>query len=125
MVRRANNYFNHQDADAILEIIHPRAEIDWTRSLGPIRGIYRGHDEIRGFLEDGWSVFEDFTVEPQEYREVGEAVVLIHTVRGRGREDVSVSAAAILVYHFRDQLIERMCLFQDVHSAMAHATSAG
>jgi hypothetical protein len=43
----------------------------------------------------------------------------------RANDYVSVSADAILVYHFRDQLIERMRLFQDLHSAMADATSSG
>jgi hypothetical protein len=55
---------------------------------------------------------------------VGDSVVLLHTVRARGRGNVAVSAEAILVYHFRDHLIERMCLFQDVHSAMAHAADS-
>jgi len=41
-VRRQNEAWNRQDLTAWLASFHPDGELDWSRSRGPLKGVYRG-----------------------------------------------------------------------------------
>jgi ketosteroid isomerase-like protein len=122
-VRRLNDAFNRRDLEATLSETHPDAEIDWTRSPGPMSGVYRGHAAVTDFVHDTWAVFDEFVVEPIEFVEVGSRVVMPNTVRARGRGAIPVSGNATHLYEFdaASGLISRMCLYQDRDEALADA----
>ena len=43
IVRRLIDAQNRDDLAESLRLYSPEAEIDWSRSKGPLRGVYRGH----------------------------------------------------------------------------------
>ena len=51
IVRRALDAFNRRDLATQLALYRSDARIDWSRSHGPLKGVYRGH----GGLETFWN----------------------------------------------------------------------
>jgi ketosteroid isomerase-like protein len=49
IVRRSIEAWNRRDLTAWTASLHPDAEIDWSRSRAPFKGVYRGPDGIETF----------------------------------------------------------------------------
>jgi len=60
---------NRRDFDAILRRYAPDAVWDMS-PLGGL-GTFEGHIAIRGFWEDWYASYEDFEIEPEEERDLG------------------------------------------------------
>ncbi|HXF00937.1 MAG TPA: nuclear transport factor 2 family protein [Solirubrobacterales bacterium] len=87
VVRRNIEAWNRRDLTAWLGSYSPDAEIDWSRSRGPHKGVYRGHGEIEAFWDVWWSTFEDVQLETTHgFVEAGSEVVYSQTTHIRGRE---------------------------------------
>jgi ketosteroid isomerase-like protein len=108
---------NRGDLDAALKDAAPEFELDWTRADGPQRGAYR-LDQMRAFLVDFLETFESTRVEPDEFIEAGEQVVVPQTGYQRGRDGIEVTARIALVWTFRDGAIVRCCLYRNKQEAL-------
>jgi ketosteroid isomerase-like protein len=89
--------FNGRDMPAMLDCFDAAAEIEETsdldyaalllRVLGPrfvvLSGGYRGREEIRSLFETVWAISEWFIVEPKEFIEHGDTVVVPLTLRAK------------------------------------------
>jgi uncharacterized protein len=121
-VRRAMDAFNRGDLDAMLELAGEDFEYDWTRSRGPDAGVYRGPEGFKEFVDEQWSMFDDFRVEAHELIPRGNHVVVPTTVHARGRDGVPVSANSAHLYTFEDGRLVRITLYQDREEALAAAS---
>jgi ketosteroid isomerase-like protein len=65
MVREALDAYNRRDLDAVLKDMAPDFELDMSRSIGPLRGIY-GPDEMRQLWGDVAEIFESHRIEAEE-----------------------------------------------------------
>ena len=116
--------FNSRDVDAMLELADDDFEYDWSRSLGPNAGVYRGPEgfmRVRQRAVGACSTTSE--LEAHEYIPRGNHVVVPATVYGRGREGVPVSANSTHLYTFEDGRMVRITLFQEREEALAAATS--
>ena len=120
-VRAAIDAFNRRDLDAMIELAGDDFEYDWSRSLGPNAGVYRGTDGFFEFVSDQWAMFEDVRLDVHEYIPRGNHVVVTATVHGRGRQGVPVSATSAHLYTFEDGRLVRITLFQEREEALAAA----
>jgi ketosteroid isomerase-like protein len=120
IVRAAYDAYNRGDLDAALKDAAPEFELDWTRAVGPQRGVYR-LDQIRAFLVDFLEAFESTRVEPDEFVEAEDQVVVPQTGYIRGRDGIEVTARVALVWIIRDGAIVRICLYQQKHEALEAA----
>ena len=120
-VRRHNEAWNRRDLTTWLASFHPDAEIDWSRSRGPLKGVYRGHGEFKTFWGEFWSTFEDVQVEYHDLTEVGSDVVVANTAHMRGREGIKVIARSTLVFTVEDGQITCLRLFQERAEALEAA----
>jgi ketosteroid isomerase-like protein len=50
-VRRYNDAWNRRDVTAWLALLSSGAEVDWSRSRGPLKGVYRGPGELEVFWD--------------------------------------------------------------------------
>ena len=89
--------FNRRDLPALLEHMHPEIEasspddLDFAalmlRLLGPrfvvLLGSYRGKEEVRRLFEAMWAISEHFSVEPEDYVELEQGIVVVLTMRAR------------------------------------------
>jgi ketosteroid isomerase-like protein len=114
VVRRAYEALNRRDADALLEGAEPDLLQDWSRSIGPERGIFRGRDQVRQFLWSWWDAFDESFIEVDELIDAGDHVVAVFHARNRGRgSGVEVEGrGAVLVWTLRDGKVISTTLYQ-------------
>jgi ketosteroid isomerase-like protein len=77
------------DWDAATRFAHPEFELRTAdRVVNP--GTYRGPDEVRRFFEDQFAPFEEVVVEPQEFFERGDQIVVFVRTRLRPTDSSAV-----------------------------------
>ena len=86
-------------------------EIDWSRSPAPYRGIYKGREGALRFAEE-IEVWEEARIEPEDFIDAGDDVLVPHVVRLRGRDGLEVKVRATYVYTMRDGLCVRWRVYQ-------------
>jgi ketosteroid isomerase-like protein len=81
-LRAGYEAFNRGDWDAATRLAHPEFELQTAdRITNP--GTYRGTDTVRRFFEDLFEPFDEVVVEPEEFHERGDQVVVFLLVRLR------------------------------------------
>jgi ketosteroid isomerase-like protein len=121
IVRRHNEAWNQRDLSSVLVLWRSDAEIDWSRSRGPLKGLYRGHHELEAFWNEFWSTFELVEVELGNFRQTGPYVVASNTAHMRGRDGVEVIARSTSVYTVENGQITRLRMFQERAEALEAA----
>ena len=86
--RRGAEAYNRRDVEAVLDTLDP--EVEW-RPLLPVllegeATVYRGHDGVRELVRELDSAFAEFHNDLTEVRDLGERVLAIGHIRGRGRK---------------------------------------
>ena len=117
VVRAAIDEYNRGDLDAALKVMHPDFELDWSRAMGTNQGVY-GADQVRRFFDDFAETFESIRIEPHEFVEVGEHVVVPQTGYIRGRDGIEATARITLVWTIRDGAIGRISMYQERQDAL-------
>ena len=120
-VRRHTEAWNRRDLTTWLALFHRDGELDWSRSRGPLKGVYRGEGELEVFWDAFWSTFEDIQVEVHGFTEVGSKVVVPNTAHLRGREGIEVIARSAFVFTVENGLITRQRMFQERAEALEAA----
>jgi ketosteroid isomerase-like protein len=120
-VRRHAEGWNRRDLKAWLASFHPDAEIDWSRSRGPLKGVYRGEGELEVFWDEFWSTFEDVQLETHNLMHAGSEVIFANTAHMRGRQGIEVVARSTLVFTLEKGRITRLRLFQERAEALKAA----
>ena len=82
MLRGAYAAFNRGDWDAAALLAHADFELQ-TADRAVNRGIYRGPDTARRFFEDLFEPFEEIVVEPEEFFERDDQIVVFLLARFR------------------------------------------
>jgi ketosteroid isomerase-like protein len=125
IVRRDIQAFNGRDLTEQLSMWSRGAEIDWSRSLGPLKGVYRGHPGLKAFWDEFWSSFETVEIETHDFIPAGIFVVVPNTAHLRGREGIEVSAKSTFVYTVESGEITSLRLFQEQAEALEAAGLSG
>lgn len=118
-IRRVYEAFSRRDLDAIAREMHDEAQVDFSRSLGPERGVYHGFKGIERFLNLYWEPFEDVSNEAERFIDGPHGIMALVVARGRGRgSGVNVEARGPHVWSFRDGKPIRFALFQEEAEAL-------
>jgi ketosteroid isomerase-like protein len=85
LVRDIIDALNRGDVDAMLERMHP--DFEWRPlESSPVAGnVYRGHEQVRRYVEDWLGTFDDLRIELDEPTQVGDHVVALVQGHARGR----------------------------------------
>jgi ketosteroid isomerase-like protein len=121
VVRRHNEAWNQRDLSSLLALWRSDAEIDWSRSRGPLKGVYRGHDGLKTFWNEFWSTFEVVDLELHDFRQTGPYVLASNTAHMRGRDGIEVIARSTSVYTVEGGQITRLRMFQERDEALEAA----
>jgi ketosteroid isomerase-like protein len=81
-LRTGYEAFNRGDWNAAARFAHPEFELQ-TADRVPNPGTYRGAEEARRFFEDLFEPFEEMVVEPEEFFERGDQIVVFVLARFR------------------------------------------
>ena len=81
---------------------------------------YRGRAGIERWLEDWGSAWSEFSMEPEEFIDAGERVVVILRMRAKGRgSSVEVERQDAIVHEIRDGKIARLDYYNSREQALA------
>ena len=117
IVKAAIDAVNRGDWDAAFQDAAPGFEQDMSRAVGLERGIH-GLDQARRNWEEFAASWESFRVEPHEFIEVGDHVVVPGTGHMVGRDGIEVEARVTLVWTIRNGAIERSTMYQERQDAL-------
>jgi ketosteroid isomerase-like protein len=94
VVRASWEAWSRGDIDALFDFYDPAIEWDMTHSLVPDMGVYHGHEGVREFFREWWA----FDVEPEEFIDADESVIVRARHGGRGRAS-TVGGVEIPAYY--------------------------
>jgi ketosteroid isomerase-like protein len=108
---------NRRDLDASLAGSH--ADVEITPVRGPAATIYRGHDGMRRFWDDIIGTFPDFSTEVVEARDLGDFVLGIVCIRGRGTgSEVTAEQTVWYASEWRDGKLLWYCAYESERDAL-------
>ena len=105
IVRACYDAFLAGDFSAVLERMDPG--IEWTdqESL-PWGGVHRGHDEFGAHMQSFAGHFEEFRIEPLQFLDAGDHVVVQARFAGRAAGDFNVGV--VYIWELRDGKVVRV-----------------
>jgi ketosteroid isomerase-like protein len=112
-VRAIFEAVNRGDLDDAVERLPEDFVADWSASIAPESGVYRGRQELRRVFErtgESWAEADYFE---SEIIDAGDLVVRVGGLRARGKgSGVEVTARGTQVWTFRDGTPVSVRLFQ-------------
>jgi ketosteroid isomerase-like protein len=120
IVRATVDAINRGDLNQALEAAHEDLEADWSNSIAPYSGAYRGRERVRELFESYLEAWEEFRWEPQEIIEVDEArVIVINHIRMRGRgSGVEVDATGAQLWTVTGGKVRSLKIYQSKADAL-------
>jgi ketosteroid isomerase-like protein len=101
---------------------HPDLVWDVSRLGWPDQQIYFGPEGANQFNADWADAWDDWELEPEEYIDVGERVVVIVNQRGRSKATgIPVDMRFAQVWSFRDGQAVKMQMYSSVDEALEAA----
>jgi ketosteroid isomerase-like protein len=84
VVRDIVEALNRGDVDGMLERMDP--DFEWRPlEASPVARAYRGHEQVRQYVEDWLGTFDSLRLELEDPTEVGDRVIAVVRGHGRGR----------------------------------------
>ena len=117
VVRASIDGYNRGDWNALIKDAAASFEFDFSRSVGPGRGVY-SLDQLRGFFHEFVESWESVRIEVDEFIEAGEHLVTPNTIYAQGRDGIEVQARGAFVWTIRDGSIARLCFYQERQEAL-------
>ena len=117
-VEAAIDAINHEDWDALVQALADGFELDMSRSQSFRGAAVYGRDQLRGFLVEFAEGWESVRVEPHEFIEVGDLVVVPQTTHATGRDGIEVTSRPTFVWTIRNGTIERVSMYQERQDAL-------
>jgi ketosteroid isomerase-like protein len=100
-VRSAYEAFGRQDIPAVLDTFGDDIQWDVPESL-PFGGVFHGKEEVARFFGSLGDYYDELRVEPDEYLEAGEQVVVLGNHHGKVKDGDSFDARFAMVWTMRD-----------------------
>ena len=117
IVKAKIDAYNREDWDAFYKDMAPGFQLDLSRAVGPTRGVF-GLDQSRRLVEEFRETWESARVEPHEFIEAGDLVVVPGTMHGKGRGGIEVVSRITFVWTIRNGAIERVTMYQERQDAL-------
>ncbi len=121
IVKRVVEAFNRRDIDAFAELTTP--DFEWVPMMAAIEGeVFRGRQGIETYLGRLDDVWEDYRVVAGEYRDLGDRILYLGRVVGRGRSSgVPVDTPLGALTDYRDGKCRSLRNFLDHAEALRAA----
>jgi ketosteroid isomerase-like protein len=118
LIRNAYEVWNIRDYDAIWELLDPEIEIDASsHALNPY--VRHGHEGFRQMVEEVADAWDQWRLEPEEFIERGDRLVVAARVRARGRgSGVELDQVVYNVWMLRHGKVTRLAFYADRDQAL-------
>src|SRR5690242_13968117 len=85
VIKGSIDAYNSRDVEALADLVTPDFEL-FTAVVGAVEGgSYRGRDGLVTYFEAVSDAWEEIRILPEEFRDLGESVLLLGRLAGRGR----------------------------------------
>ena len=123
IVRRSTDAYNRRDLDGMLETWAQDAVLDWSNARTFDAGVYRGHGEIRAFMEEFLATWAEVRLEivdgPIQVED--DLLVTENVAYLRGRDGIEVQARSAWLHTFQDGEQTSLTLYQTKQEALEAA----
>jgi ketosteroid isomerase-like protein len=120
LARQIFEAFNRRDIDAGLELVTEDVEFAApTAEIANQGAPYIGHAGMRKYYDDVARVWQELEVTPSEIRELGDAVLALGRVYGRGEGGYIQDSPAQWVMRFRGDKVRSIRVFTNRTAAFA------
>ena len=114
--------FARRDLDAAARVLHPEVEIRPALVGGPEGIVYRGLDGNRRFWGDIDAAWTTFRIEPQEFRDLGERVLVLgRAIAVAPASGIALDEASAWIADVRGGVIVRFRSFTSQREAVEAA----
>src|SRR4051794_8770245 len=115
---------NRRDIESFLETLDP--EVEWHPGLAALlegeATVYRGREEVREMFQDLFEAFADLRFEISEIRDLGDRVLAVGEMRGRGTESgVEIESPWAYLIQFRNGKATHVRTYLDPKEALEAA----
>ena len=122
--KRATELLNRRDIESFLEMLDP--EVEWHPALVTLlegeATVYRGREEVRALLQDIFEAFADFRFEFSEIRDLGDRILAVGEMRGRGTESgAEIESPWAFLIQFRNGKATHVRVYLDPKQALEAA----
>ena len=117
VVRAVTDALNRGDWEAALKHADPDFEFDFSRAVGPLRGVFK-LDQMPAFLKEFFGLWEAVRFEVDECMDAGEEVATLNTNYHRGRDGIEITVRPSGVWTIREGHIVRFCMYQEWQEAL-------
>jgi ketosteroid isomerase-like protein len=116
-VRAFIDAFNEGDWEAALKHMDSDFELDASRTIGPVRGVFK-LDQIRAVMDEFFGLWEAVRVEVDKLVEAGEQVAISSINYHRGRDGIELKVRPSFVWTIRDGRVVHGCFYQEWQEAL-------
>jgi ketosteroid isomerase-like protein len=118
LVKRFVDAFNERELETFAAMTTP--DFEWTTSMMAIEGeVFWGREGIDTYFKRMREVWDDFQGIAHDYRDLGDRVLWLGRLEGRGRgSGVPVSTSLDIVFDIRGGKISRMHSYLDHDEAL-------
>src|SRR5436190_18764437 len=109
------------DLTGWLEFMTPDIELHMSGVFPDLPPVYRGHDGVRQFVARFVATWEELMPDTYRFEDLGDRVLTLTHMRGRGRDGIEAVLEMGHVWTFREGLIARMDAFADPRKALEAA----
>jgi ketosteroid isomerase-like protein len=119
-MREALERLNDEGWEVLLPLMGPGFELTTPPGLAAEPDTYRGEEGMRRYWESFYEVMDEIRIEPKEFREVEDWVLVPFTMTARGRTTgIESGLDAVMAWRWRDGLAVRALVFGDLEEALA------
>jgi ketosteroid isomerase-like protein len=117
LARRGYEAFKRGDVEAVLEFLDPQIEVHDSPEL-PDRRVWHGYEGFVGNLSNMFDIVQGFELEPDEFIDAGEKLLVAVRVRGHGRSSgIAMEDHLLHVWAIRDRKGTRLEVYRDREQA--------
>jgi hypothetical protein len=117
--RAAYDAWSRRDLDAFVECFSTDVELQPYLGRGLGSTVYRGHTGLRRWYKEANEEWDELRVDPHEFTDVGEQLVIFLKAVGRGRgSQLEVEAEIVHVAEFHDGRFTRLRGFGNREQAL-------
>jgi ketosteroid isomerase-like protein len=119
LVRKGLEDLRQRGVEGVIDLIHPEFEAEAPPDLAVEPDVYRGRDGVRRWFSSFSDAVDDVRLEPDEFLEVGDKVVVPLRIVVKGHESgIEAAQALTMVWTIRDGMVIRMDAYPDKSSAL-------
>jgi ketosteroid isomerase-like protein len=122
MAKRCFDAFDQRDLDELAKTI--TADYEWVGAfLGVVEGgSYRGLEGMARYFSEAEETWKYFSVSGEEFRDLGDRVLVVGRMEGRGRSSgVELDTAYTMLVEFREGKVARSRAYLDHAEALRAA----